>query len=117
VIKSIGLLKRKKGLTREQFLQHYEKIHAPLFLSKNVPGLTKYVQNHPAKGAGPEFETDIDGISELWFDDLESLNAFYQWMHSSPEAQDLRDDSDLYVDLEEQLPVTFLAEVHVLKEE
>jgi uncharacterized protein (TIGR02118 family) len=116
MIKSIGFLKRKKGLTLEQFLHHWEKIHAPLFLSKNVPGLRKYVQNHPVKVGGPEFDTNIDGIAELWFEDAESLNAFYQWLHSSDEAKDLRDDSELYVDMEEQLPPTFTAEVHVLKE-
>jgi uncharacterized protein (TIGR02118 family) len=115
MIKSIGMMKRKKGITREQFVEHWEKIHAPLFLAKDVPGFRKYVQNHPAKGAGPEFETDIDGISEMWFDDLESLKAFDRWLFSSPEAQDLRDDSDKFIDSEARLPL-FLAEEHVLKE-
>jgi hypothetical protein len=37
-----------------------------MFLTKNnVPGLIKYIQNHPAKDTGLEFESDIDGISEM----------------------------------------------------
>jgi uncharacterized protein (TIGR02118 family) len=116
MIVSIAMLKRKKSLTREQFLHHYEKIHAPMFLAKNnVPGVRKYVQNHPAKGTGPEFESDIDGISEMWFDDIESLKAFRQWLESSPEAEDLRKDGELFIDVEKRLPL-FLAEEHVMKE-
>jgi uncharacterized protein (TIGR02118 family) len=114
MIKALGMLKRKKGLTREQFLEHWEKIHAPLFLSENVPGLRRYIQNHPVKGAGPEFDTDIDGIAELWFDDLESAQAFYRWYPSSDEAKKLREDGKLYSDAEARF--LFLAEEHVLKE-
>jgi uncharacterized protein (TIGR02118 family) len=115
MIKSIGFLKRKKGLTLEQFLHHWEKIHAPLFLSKNVPGCRKYVQNHPVKVEGPEFASDIDGIAETWFDDIESLMAFDRWLSSSPESQDLREDIDKFIDLEERMSL-FVADEHVLKE-
>ena len=114
MIKSFGMLKRKKGLPVEQFLEHWEKVHAPLFLSKNPPGLRKYIQDHPAKGAGVEFETDIDGIAELWFDDVESLQAFYQWLSSSDEARDLQEDGKLFINFEESL--LFAVEEHVLKE-
>jgi uncharacterized protein (TIGR02118 family) len=115
MIKTLGMLKRKKDLTREQFLEHWEKVHAPLFLSKKMPpGLRKYIQNHPAKGASPEFDTSIDGIAELWFDNVASAEAFYEWLRSSEEAKECREDSPLYVDVEERL--LFLAEEHVLKE-
>jgi uncharacterized protein (TIGR02118 family) len=115
MIKCFTTLKRKKGLTREQFLQHWEKVIPPLFLPKNMPpGLRKYIQNHPVKGASPEFDTDIDGIAELWFDDVESAQAFYQWLRSSDEAKECREDTPLYVNVEE--PRRFLAEEHVLKE-
>jgi uncharacterized protein (TIGR02118 family) len=115
MIKSFGIMKRKRGLTLEQFLHHWEKVHAPVFLAKNVPGFRRYVQNHRVNVEGPGFESDIDGIAELWFDDVESLVAFYRWHNSSPEAEDLREDSKLYVDVEELKPL-FLAEEHVLKE-
>ena len=114
MIKSFKMMKRRNDLTREQFLQHWKKIHGPLFVSKNVPGLRKYIQNHPARVTEPEFETDIDGIAELWFDDLESAQAYPQWLRSSDEAKDLREDIKLFNVIEEGF--RFLAEEHVLKE-
>jgi uncharacterized protein (TIGR02118 family) len=114
VIKSLGVMRRKKGLTREQFLKHWEEIHGLMVLSRNVPGLRKYIQNHPAKVAGAEFDTNIDGIAELCFDDVESLQAFYQWLRSSDEARDLQEDGKLFINFEESL--LFVVEEHVLKE-
>ena len=115
MIKSLALLKRKKDITREQFLHHWEKVHAPLVLSSSLPGVRKYVQHHPVEVDDPVFENDIDGIAEMWFDDIESLKGFYTWLNSAPEAQELRDDSDYYVNME-HLPVTFVSEEHVMKE-
>jgi uncharacterized protein (TIGR02118 family) len=115
VIVSIAMMKRKKGLTHEQFLHHWEKVHAPLAIAMNIPELRKYVQNHPAKGIDPEFESDIDGIAELGFDDVESAVSFYRWLSSSPAAKDLGKDTELFADLEKRSPV-FLAEEHILKE-
>ena len=114
MIKSFGLLKRKKGITREQFLDHWENVHAPLFLSREVPGLRNYIQHHAVKAEGPESDSDVDGIAELWFDDAESARAFDQWLRYSDEAKDQRDDTVLYVDLEARLPV-IITEEHTPK--
>ena len=111
MIKQLSMLKRKKGLTREQFLQHWKKIHGPLVVSKNIPGLRRYVQNH----AVPDLESDIDGIAELWYVDIESAQAFIHWLFSSDEAEDLREDLKLFVDMEKTF--VFVAEEHILKEE
>ena len=98
-------------------MEHWEKIHGPLFMSKNVPGLRKYIQNYPVKGAGPEFNIniDIDGIPEFWFDDAESAVAFYRWVRSSDEAKDLREDSKLYVE-DDANSLVFIVEEQVMKE-
>ena len=114
MLKSYGFLKRKQGLTREQFLEHWEKIHAPLFVAANMPAVKKYIQNHPVKGAGPEFETDIDGIAEIWFDNVESAKSFHRWIHS-PDYKELREDGELYVDFG-AVGNIFLGEPHVFKE-
>ena len=114
MIKYFGVIKRKNGLTREEFLQHWKEIHGPLFVSKNVAGLRKYVQNHPAKVTGRGADTDIDGIAEFWFDDVESAQAFFQWLISSDEAKDLREDTKLFIDFKES-PI-FIGEEHVFKE-
>lgn len=110
MIKHFSMIKRKKGLTREQFLRHWKEIHGPLVVSKDIPGLRRYVQNQ----AVPDVESDIDGIAELWYDDIESAQAFVHWLFSSDEAEDLREDLKLFMDVGE----TFIlfAEEHVVKE-
>ena len=45
MVKYIALIKRKKGLSREEFVRYWKEVHAPL-ACKLVPGLRKYVQNY-----------------------------------------------------------------------
>ena len=73
-----------------------------------------YVQHHVVEAEGPESDSDVDGIAELWFDDAESARAFDRWLRTSDEAKDLRDDTELYVDLEARLPV-IITEEHIPK--
>jgi EthD domain len=44
VVKSIGLLTRRDGLTHEEFVKHWFEVHAPL--AHAVPGVIRYVQSH-----------------------------------------------------------------------
>jgi len=76
MVKGIALLKRKPGLTPEEFRKHYEESHAPLAL-KVVPTIKRYVRNYittVAFTAGGE-EPLFDCITEQWFDDMEGLQA------------------------------------------
>jgi reactive intermediate/imine deaminase/uncharacterized protein (TIGR02118 family) len=95
VIKSIGLLTRKEGLTREQFTRHWVEIHAPL--AHAVPGLRRYVQSHiVAERARPDIPTtavDIDGIAELWYDDRAAMERAM----ASPQGQALLADGALFI--------------------
>jgi len=109
MIKTLGILKRKEGVTREQFLKHWKEVHAPLFLSKNIPGVRRYVQNHAVSGV----DNSIDGIAEIWWDDLKSAEAFKQWLLSSAEGKDLFEDLKFMVDIEDH--VVLHAEEHVIK--
>ena len=114
MIKSFWVMKRRNGLTRDQFLRHWKEIHGPMFLSKkDLPQLRKYIQNHPAKVTRPEFDTDIDGIAELWFDDIESAQAFLQWHRFSDEAKELREDDKLLANVKEGF--NLFAEEHAVK--
>jgi|YelNatPaOPRAMG01_1025707.scaffolds.fasta_scaffold36864_2 uncharacterized protein (TIGR02118 family) len=73
MIKSITLIKRKPGLSREQFIHYYEEVHAPLAI-KYFPTFKKYVRNYviPLPGSkGPDF----DCITEIWFEDIKAAMA------------------------------------------
>ena len=95
MIKMVSLIRRKPGLSREEFVKHYEEVHAPLAL-KCFPTFKRYVRNHiiiPAGGEEPEF----DCITELWYDDMQGHQAvidFYQ----SEAGQPIRDDEVAFMD-------------------
>lgn len=70
--KSIALLRRRPDLTREAFIDYYERHHAPLILSL-LPGIVEYRRNFTtfegafvSDGAAP---FDFDVVTELWFAD------------------------------------------------
>jgi len=78
MIKVIELIKRKEGLTLEEFSRYWEEIHGPL-IARVIPNLKKYVQNHAVRLPGGG-EPPIDGIAELWFDDFQSWRASADWV-------------------------------------
>jgi uncharacterized protein (TIGR02118 family) len=95
LIKSIGLLTRKGGLTHEEFVKHWIEIHAPL--AHAVPGVRRYVQSHILEERTrpdiPASDVDIDGIAELWYDDRSALEA----ANASPEGKRLHADGALFI--------------------
>ena len=95
MIKSIGLLTRKDGLTHEDFIKHGPEVHAPL--AHAVPGVRRYVQSHIiAERTRPDIPTTdvaIDGIAELWYDDRAAMER----ANASPEAKRLHADGALFI--------------------
>jgi len=94
MVKTLSIFKRKPGLTPEEFLQYWKDEHAPL-AARVIPGLRKYVQNHRLKISGFEFE--IDGIAEIWWDNLEALQSYLAWRQTE-EAKVLIEDENKFID-------------------
>ena len=75
--KCISLLKRKPGMSRSELIHYYETRHAPLIRSL-LPQIREYRRNFidhedPTNvGAEPDF----DVVTEIWFDDRASYEAF-----------------------------------------
>lgn len=82
--KRLGILRRKDGISHEEFVDHWLKRHAALCVK--LPGLRRYGVNFVERGRFPYF--DYDGFSELWFDSEADLNAAMQ----SPEGRTLLAD-------------------------
>ena len=80
MIKFTILLRRNPELSHEQFVAYHRDQHAPLFMSLPVvqDNVRRYVQQHTLDESLPEMPpTTIDGITELWFDDLAGVaNVF-----------------------------------------
>jgi uncharacterized protein (TIGR02118 family) len=95
VIKSISLLTRKEGMTHEQFVDHWVRIHAPL--AHAVPELRRYVQAHIVEERRrpdiPALDVEVDGIAELWYDDREAMARAL----ASPEAKTLHADGARFI--------------------
>ena len=108
MIKTLTFLKRKPGLSKEEFLRHWLEIHGPLG-ARVVPGLKKYVQCHPVPG----FDSEIDGIVELWWEDVGAFKAFLAWRQTDNSSV-LREDEERFVDTTQW--VRFVAQEHLIVE-
>ncbi len=77
MIKVIALLKRKPGLTREEFANRWLNEHTKL--SSKLPGLRGYRINiatdYQPDGTG--VEPLYDGTAELWWDSFEEMDASF----------------------------------------
>lgn len=85
MVKLIFCLRRRPGMTREEFQRYWRDTHASL-VEERAPllGIRRYVQLHTADAAGlheafrdrnggsPE---PYDGVAEIWFDSLDSLTT------------------------------------------
>jgi uncharacterized protein (TIGR02118 family) len=82
--KRLGILRRKDGITHQEFVDHWLQKHAALCVK--LPGLRRYSINFVDRARFPNF--DYDGFSELWFDSEEALVASL----NSPEGKTLLAD-------------------------
>ncbi|WP_174284907.1 EthD domain-containing protein [Sphingomonas bacterium] len=99
MVKFTILLKRKPSLTHDQFVEHHRNIHADLFMSVAVVKATvrRYVQQHALPVELPGMPpVKYDGVTELWFDDVEALERCFS---DSEYLQRIRPDEESFLDL------------------
>ena len=99
MIKFTILLKRKQSLSHEEFVSHHRNVHAKLFMS--VPAVRetvlRYVQQHVLPVALPGMPpVKYDGITELWFDDVEALSRCFS---DAEYLRSIRPDEERFLDL------------------
>src|SRR5579872_3730088 len=105
MIKLIGLIKRKAGITREEFLRHWKDEHGPLVMS--IPELArhvrKYVQVHrtsiPELDAQARYQQaslplEYDGAVEMWFDNVAEMQKAFSVLADPIICKRLREDED-----------------------
>jgi EthD domain len=109
VIKLVVLLKRKAGVSQEEFRAYYEQYHAPLGMKFSGKYFSDYRRTYPVtprfarspyrpEGTGPH-EFEWDAITEIWFKDQDTLDAYYR-NHARPEVHGpLVEDSQKFIDL------------------
>lgn len=96
-LKRLVPLTRRSGSTHEQFLHHWNTVHAPL-LKAVRPGPVRYCQLcvrsevYPPAGVDT-MAVDIDGFSESWFLNEREMN----FGRNTPEGIALVKDNAIYV--------------------
>jgi uncharacterized protein (TIGR02118 family) len=76
VIKVVYCLRRKPGMSLEEFQKYWLETHADF--GKNIPGVKRYIQVHALGGEMQEMmaaghpagkNEPFDGVAELWFEE------------------------------------------------
>lgn len=101
-------LRRKKGMSREDFQAYWRDIHGPLVARHSTTlSIHRYIQLHTVDDelndalsqARGGTEPDYDGVAELWWTGPDALAAF-----TTPEghaaATELLEDEKKFIDLE-----------------
>ena len=100
MIKVMVMIKRKPGISHEEFCKHYEEVHAPLAL-KLLPTIKKYVRNYVVILPGME-EPGFDCITEFWYDDMEGTQASIDTLNSDA-GKVIQDDEATFMDKDKQV--------------
>ena len=108
--KIVAIVYRKKGMSRKQFHSYWVEKHGPLFV-RTVPGILHYTQNVPVEWPG--LEDDVDGVSEMWFEDIDDVHDYLEWRETAA-AQVLRRDEDTFQDTGRTR--RYIVEEHVFKQ-
>jgi uncharacterized protein (TIGR02118 family) len=107
MLKAVVLLKSKQGLTRDEFIHHYEQNHVPL-VRKLLPSIGRYVRNylspdsvsasrqHAAASTAPTPYFDV--ITELWFDDQPAYDRFVAALGDPAISRELQQDEERFLD-------------------
>ena len=74
MIKVCELVKRRPGMTVEQFQDYWRTTHGTMVAG--IPGIQRYVQSHPLPGGYRRGELPYDGVAEIWVEDKEVLRGF-----------------------------------------
>ena len=99
MIKFTIILRRNAKISHEEFVEHHKHTHAALFssLPEVKEHVRRYVQVH---STGDTLEgmpdSKIDGLTELWFDDLAGLAGVFQ---SDNYMKTIRPDEEKFLDL------------------
>ena len=91
MIKAIALIRKKPGLSQDEFQKHYEEVHVPMAL-KYLPSFKRYVRNYvvaPPGGEAPEF----DCITEIWYEDMQGYQESLDF-YGTEAGQSLREDDE-----------------------
>lgn len=108
MIKLVFNIRRREGMTRDEFQRYWRNEHARLVEAQaDVLRIRRYVQTHArdtaadealaaARGSEPGY---YDGVAELWWDSVEDLLEASSSEEGQVAANALLEDERLFIDL------------------
>ena len=121
MIKLVFMIRRREGMTREEFQRYWREEHAELVKRHaEVLGIRRYVQTHArdtdlddalARSRGCE-PRQYDGVAELWWDSIDDLVQAATNEEGQTAQQALLEDERRFIDLSRS-PL-WLGEEHVV---
>lgn len=91
-VKRIDFLRRKEGMSVDQFQTYWLETHGPL--CRDATAMRRYVQSHTRRAGYDGGRTPAyDGVSMAWFDSVDALQA----AAATPEFVRLRSDRENFV--------------------
>jgi uncharacterized protein (TIGR02118 family) len=100
MFKCITMIKKKAGMSRQEFIDYYETRHAPL-VRKLIPGIQIYRRNYViaedglffADKAGPGFDAVTEGV----FNTRQEAEAFVARLANPETARQIQEDEVNFV--------------------
>ena len=108
MIKAITCIKRKTGMTVEDFQSYWRGDHAEVV--KRLPNLRRYIQSHALPGGYRKGELVYDGIAEIWVDEVDVLRG----MAGSDAYAAVQADEEVFIDRPSMALI--LTNEHVIKD-
>jgi hypothetical protein len=107
MVKGMLLVPRRRDLSREEFIRHYEQVHLPLVLS-HFPGLLGNVRNYVLPDAAADLPFDC--VTEFWWPTREHFDRAVAHLGSQAGLA-IREDEEQFIDRERM--VMFLVDERI----
>jgi len=106
MIKVVLLVRRRPGISREEFRRYYEAHHAPL-AARQLRGCVRYVRNFVVEEIGGD--PGFDCVTEFWYDLDGPWREARAQIASEAARRALREDEAHFMD-RESMQVVVVAE-------
>jgi hypothetical protein len=93
--KILLFMKRRPGMSIEDFREYYENHHVPLALKYSTAVtryMRRYLEPHRNPDTGDDSELPYDVVTELWFDNEEVWRGTVAYLETSVMSDEIVDD-------------------------
>ena len=122
MIKLNFCVRKKDDISADEFQDYWFNKHAPLVKSlREALHIKKYIQNHTGFAPLDDMANDTrgmtptyDGLAELWWDDVETLQSAFSTEQGLQAAAELIEDEAKFIDL--KTSTIFFSQAHIIFE-